>query len=83
MIVTLLLTGRATPYIHNGVINVGDENSYVSKMTLCIHLCSFPISLQAVPQYGVLSRCSIGLMLWESENSGQVCYKTIVMKFSN
>ncbi|EDW19268.1 inactive ubiquitin carboxyl-terminal hydrolase MINDY-4B [Drosophila mojavensis] len=28
MIVTLLLTGRATPYIHNGVINVGDENSY-------------------------------------------------------
>ena len=33
MIVTLLLTGRATPYIHNGVINVGDENSYVSTNT--------------------------------------------------
>ncbi|XP_030373178.1 inactive ubiquitin carboxyl-terminal hydrolase MINDY-4B [Scaptodrosophila lebanonensis] len=28
MIVTLLLTGRATPYLHNGVVNVGDENSY-------------------------------------------------------
>ncbi|XP_061393161.1 inactive ubiquitin carboxyl-terminal hydrolase MINDY-4B [Musca vetustissima] len=52
MIVTLLLTGRATPYIHNGVVNVGDENSY------------------AVPQYGVLNRCAIGLMLWEGE-SGQ------------
>ncbi|XP_075163652.1 inactive ubiquitin carboxyl-terminal hydrolase MINDY-4B [Haematobia irritans] len=52
MIVTLLLTGRATPYIHNGVVNVGDESSY------------------AVPQYGILSRCSIGLLLWENE-SGQ------------
>lgn len=31
MIVTLLLTGRATPYLHNGVVNVGDENTYVSK----------------------------------------------------
>lgn len=33
MIVTLLLTGRATPYIHNGVINVGDEDTYVSNNT--------------------------------------------------
>lgn len=31
MIVTLLLTGRATPYIHNGVVNVGDESSYVGS----------------------------------------------------
>ncbi|XP_023304601.2 inactive ubiquitin carboxyl-terminal hydrolase MINDY-4B [Lucilia cuprina] len=53
MIVTLLLTGRATPYIHNGVINVGDENSYAS------------------PQYGILKRCAIGLLLWENE-SGQL-----------
>lgn len=30
MIVTLLLTGRATPYLHNGVVNVGDESTYVS-----------------------------------------------------
>ncbi|KAH8309703.1 hypothetical protein KR067_000401 [Drosophila pandora] len=51
MIVTLLLTGRATPYIHNGVINVGDESSY------------------AVPQYGVLKRCMIGLLLWDIESA--------------
>lgn len=29
-IVTLLLTGRATPYLHNGVIYVGDEDHYVN-----------------------------------------------------
>ncbi|EDW94099.1 inactive ubiquitin carboxyl-terminal hydrolase MINDY-4B [Drosophila yakuba] len=51
MIVTLLLTGRATPYIHNGVVNVGDESSY------------------AVPQYGVLKRCMIGLLLWDIESA--------------
>lgn len=28
-IVTLLLTGRATPYLHNGVVYVGDEDHYV------------------------------------------------------
>lgn len=28
-IVTLLLTGRSTPYLHNGVIYVGDEDHYV------------------------------------------------------
>lgn len=27
-IVTLLLTGRATPYLHNGVVYVGDEDHY-------------------------------------------------------
>ncbi|KAK6644532.1 hypothetical protein RUM43_000799 [Polyplax serrata] len=27
-IITLLLTGRATPYLHNGVIYVGDEDHY-------------------------------------------------------
>ncbi|KAL1140579.1 hypothetical protein AAG570_000509 [Ranatra chinensis] len=27
-IVTLLLTGRATPHLHNGVIYVGDEDHY-------------------------------------------------------
>ncbi|XP_054271596.1 inactive ubiquitin carboxyl-terminal hydrolase MINDY-4B-like [Macrosteles quadrilineatus] len=27
-IVTLLLTGRATPYLHNGVVYVGDEEHY-------------------------------------------------------
>lgn len=29
-IVMLLLSGRATPYLHNGVIYVGDEDHYVS-----------------------------------------------------
>lgn len=29
-VVTLLLTGRATPYLHNGVMYVGDEDHYVS-----------------------------------------------------
>lgn len=29
-IVMLLLTGRATPYLHNGVVYVGDEDHYVS-----------------------------------------------------
>ncbi|XP_036326184.1 inactive ubiquitin carboxyl-terminal hydrolase MINDY-4B-like [Rhagoletis pomonella] len=51
MIVTLLLTGRATPYLHNGVVNVGDENTY------------------AIPQYGILSRCTIGFLLWDNDNS--------------
>lgn len=40
MIVTLLLTGRATPYIHNGVINVGDESSYV-----CIQNCGVYLNI--------------------------------------
>lgn len=48
-VVTLLLTGRATPHLHNGVIHVGDENNY------------------ALPQYGVLNRCSVGLLIFENE----------------
>ncbi|XP_067643015.1 inactive ubiquitin carboxyl-terminal hydrolase MINDY-4B isoform X2 [Eurosta solidaginis] len=51
MIVTLLLTGRATPYLHNGVVNVGDENTY------------------AIPQYGILSRSTIGFLLWDTGNT--------------
>lgn len=35
-IVTLLLTGRATPYLHNGVIYVGDEDHYVSYISSAI-----------------------------------------------
>lgn len=31
-VVTLLLTGRATPYLHNGVIYVGDEDHYVNTV---------------------------------------------------
>ncbi|XP_065091249.1 inactive ubiquitin carboxyl-terminal hydrolase MINDY-4B isoform X2 [Ochlerotatus camptorhynchus] len=49
-IVTLMLTGRATPYLHNGVVYVGDEDHY------------------ALPQFGILGRGSIGLLVWEGEN---------------
>ncbi|CAH0723010.1 unnamed protein product, partial [Brenthis ino] len=45
-VTTLLLTGRATPYLHNGVQYVGDEDHY------------------AMPQFGVLSRSSVGLLVW-------------------
>ncbi|XP_049887815.1 inactive ubiquitin carboxyl-terminal hydrolase MINDY-4B isoform X3 [Pectinophora gossypiella] len=45
-IVTLILTGRATPYLHNGVVYVGDEDHY------------------AMPQFGVLSRSPVGLLVW-------------------
>ncbi|CAH0698692.1 unnamed protein product [Spodoptera exigua] len=45
-IVTLLLTGRATPYLHNGVLYVGDEDHY------------------AMPQFGILSRSPVGLLVW-------------------
>lgn len=33
-IVTLLLSGRATPHTHNGVIYVGDEDHYVNFLKL-------------------------------------------------
>ncbi|XP_031626051.1 inactive ubiquitin carboxyl-terminal hydrolase MINDY-4B [Contarinia nasturtii] len=49
-IVTLLLTGRATPYLHNGVIYVGDEDHY------------------ALPQFGILSRSPVGLLILENES---------------
>ncbi|CAH2099418.1 unnamed protein product [Euphydryas editha] len=45
-VTTLLLSGRATPYLHNGVQYVGDEDHY------------------AMPQFGVLSRSSVGLLVW-------------------
>ncbi|KAL5293484.1 MINDY4B family protein [Megaselia abdita] len=48
-VVTLLLTGRATPHLHNGVIHVGDEDNY------------------ALPQYGILNRCPVGLLIYENE----------------
>lgn len=45
-VVTLLLAGRATPYLHNGVLYVGDEDHY------------------AMPQFGILGRSPIGLLVW-------------------
>ncbi|CAK1600365.1 unnamed protein product [Parnassius mnemosyne] len=55
----LLLTGRATPYLHNGVMYVGDEDHY------------------AMPQYGVLSRSSVGLLVWYGgdDNSSNIVIK--------
>ncbi|XP_055377173.1 inactive ubiquitin carboxyl-terminal hydrolase MINDY-4B [Condylostylus longicornis] len=50
-IVMLLLTGRATPYLHNGVVHVGDEESYAN------------------PQYGVLNRCVVGLLIYENDKN--------------
>lgn len=38
-IVTLLLTGRATPYLHNGVIYVGDEDHYVRILIYFGNFC--------------------------------------------
>ncbi len=32
-IVMLLLTGRASPFLHNGVVYVGDEDHYVCIIT--------------------------------------------------
>lgn len=29
-IIVFVLTGRASPHLHNGVLHVGDENTYVS-----------------------------------------------------
>lgn len=37
-VVILSLTGRASPHLHNGVLHVGDENTYVSSI-----FSSFPI----------------------------------------
>lgn len=48
-VVTLLLTGRATPYLHNGVVYVGDEDHY------------------ALPQFGILARASVGLLVLGTE----------------
>ncbi|XP_047507662.1 inactive ubiquitin carboxyl-terminal hydrolase MINDY-4B isoform X2 [Pieris napi] len=56
-VTTLLLTGRATPYLHNGVQYVGDEDHY------------------AMPQFGVLSRSPVGLLVWyggEENTTGHV-----------
>jgi len=36
-IVTLMLTGRATPNLHNGIVNIGDEQHYVSYIMIRIN----------------------------------------------
>lgn len=47
-IVMLLLSGRATPYLHNGVIYVGDEDHYVSAPQT-LWPASRPFSYWAIP----------------------------------
>jgi len=37
-IVTLMLTGRATPNLHNGIVNVGDEQHYVSFKHMYVYI---------------------------------------------
>ncbi|XP_055856816.1 inactive ubiquitin carboxyl-terminal hydrolase MINDY-4B [Episyrphus balteatus] len=44
-IVTLLLTGRATPYIHNGVVHAGDENNYAAPQYGTLNRCSIGLLL--------------------------------------
>ena len=36
-IVTLMITGRATPNLHNGIVNIGDEQHYVSHSLIRIN----------------------------------------------
>lgn len=74
-IVTLLLTGRATPYLHNGVIYVGDEDHYVCIILreLFFRIDENPkiyefILFQALPQFGILARSAIGLLILEGES---------------
>lgn len=52
-IVMLLLSGRATPYLHNGVIYVGDEDHYVrvrlrERHEVLIVTESFPIGFTTI-----------------------------------
>lgn len=64
-IVTLLLTGRATPYLHNGVIYVGDEDHYVRQplpsFALYIYdplhflCCNFITGFASVRNFGKVS----------------------------
>lgn len=37
-VVTLLLSGRATPYLHNGVVYVGDEDHYVRNVYFYLYI---------------------------------------------
>lgn len=79
-IVTLLLTGRATPYLHNGVIYVGDEDHYVCRERLWFSLLL--IVFQALPQFGILSRAPVGLLVLgtEAEQAVMVCFFFLLLE---
>lgn len=62
-IVMLLLTGRATPYLHNGVIYVGDEDHYVrifpsEKAANKSIMISF-VSVQSLGSTAIRDSCKI------------------------
>ncbi|CAG9108374.1 unnamed protein product [Plutella xylostella] len=81
-VVTLLLTGRATPYLHNGVVYVGDEDHYVCTMYLFVELLTggqrggvsergeAAEDHYAMPQFGVLARSPVGLLVWYGGEDG-------------
>lgn len=86
-IVTLLLTGRATPNLHNGIVNIGDEQHYVSLDILFKKIpCKlknyyfkliyatylFYIIFKAIPHYGILARSEVGLLVHYEETSTPV-----------
>lgn len=50
-IVTLMLTGRATPYLHNGVVYVGDEDHYVSIAE------STTVNTSDTASFGIITIC--------------------------
>lgn len=68
-IVTLLLTGRATSYLHNGVIYVGDEDHYVCSPLYFLFILKTEtfVKFQALPQFGILARAPVGLLILEND----------------
>lgn len=72
-IVTLLLSGRATPYLHNGVRQMLYETTkiafHLQKHFYFILFRSKVVYVgdedhYAVPQFGILCRSRVGLLIW-------------------
>lgn len=64
-IVTLLLSGRATPYLHNGVVYVGDEDHYA--LPQFGELKKIKIERILMKFLGILCRSKVGLLIWDGE----------------
>ena len=47
-LVVLAITGRASPHLHNGVIHVGDENTYVSNVYILLLPIPYKKSLKNI-----------------------------------
>lgn len=54
-IVTLMLTGRATPNLHNGIVNIGDEQHYVSVYDILLEKIAVSIIVYVVTLRRVLN----------------------------